>query len=114
MVVDDSAHWSRSVGSGWALSSANASSRVFMMVQSVRSGNSVNAMSAVIQLAERRRSARFGQRAQHGAYGARIERGQLQRQRDQFVVAGCDGIQHDAFENRHAVSANPMVRVHRL
>ncbi len=55
-----------------------------------------------------------GELAQHGAHRARIKRGQAQRQRDQFVVAGRHLVEDDAFQNGKLVVTHGVVRVHRL
>src|SRR3569623_2061444 len=101
MVVGDNAIWSRNVASGSALSSANASSRCFMVV-------SFSRMMRIQQ------SVRVWERAKHCAHGACVERGQIQRQRDQLVVAGSDVVEYDAFKNRHAVRAIALMRIHRF
>ncbi len=57
---------------------------------------------------------RSGEAAQHGAHRTRIERGELEWQGDQFVIAGGHVVKHEPFEDGEAVFAHGVVRVHGL
>ena len=52
--------------------------------------------------------------AQDRAHGTAVAADEAQRQRDEFVVARGDIIEHDAFEDRHAVLTHALVAVERL